>query len=78
MRKLLAWWINLHRRGAVAGRRRAVALFEAIRRVQRAPLDSRTLKDIGLESWNAHLAERVHVHRERKLLRVAASRIGVY
>jgi uncharacterized protein YjiS (DUF1127 family) len=86
MRKLLAWWINLHRRGAVAGRRRAVALFEAIRRVQQARadrellarLDSRTLKDIGLESWNAHLAERVHVHRERKLLRVAASRIGVY
>jgi len=86
MRKLLAWWINLHRRGAVAGRRRAVAVFEAIRRAQQARadrellarLDARTLRDIGIESWNAHLADLLRVHRERELLRIAASRIGVY
>ena len=41
-------------------------------------LDSRALKDIGLESWNNELAERVHSHRQRELLRLAAMRIGAY
>ena len=72
MRKLLGRWI---RKG-----------WEAIQRVQQARadreilarLDSRTLRDIGLDSQNAHLAERVEVERQYRLLRLAASRIGMY
>jgi len=43
-----------------------------------ARLNSRTLRDIGLESWNAHLTERAEVQRQRHLLRLAAARIGAY
>lgn len=43
-----------------------------------ARLDARGLKDIGLESWNGALAERVHAHRQRQLLRIAAARIGAW
>ena len=41
-------------------------------------LDTYALKDIGLESWNNELAERVHSHRQRQVLRLAAMRIGAY
>jgi uncharacterized protein YjiS (DUF1127 family) len=86
MRKMLAWWIRLHRRGAAMGLQRARQVYEAIRRAQQeradreilSRLDSRTLRDIGIDSWNAHLAERVEVQRQRRLLRLAASRIGAY
>jgi len=78
MRKMLAWWIRLHRKGA--------AIYEAIQHAQRAHadrevlarLDSRTLRDIGLDSWNVHLAERVEAQRQRQLRRLAAARIGTY
>jgi uncharacterized protein YjiS (DUF1127 family) len=61
-------------------------IFEAIRRIQQARadrevlarLDARTLRDIGLESWNAHLVERVERRRQQQLLRLAALRIGSY
>ena len=86
MRKMLAWWIRLHRRCAAMGLQRARQVYEAIRRAQQeradreilSRLDSRTLRDIGIDSWNAHLAERVEVQRQRRLLRLAASRIGAY
>jgi uncharacterized protein YjiS (DUF1127 family) len=42
-----------------------------------ARLDSRTLKDIGLEPQHgSSLAERVHAHRRRELLRTLAGRLG--
>jgi uncharacterized protein YjiS (DUF1127 family) len=41
-------------------------------------LDTHALKDIGLESWNSELAERVHARRQRQVLRLAAARIGAY
>ena len=50
-------------------------------RVQRealARLDERSLKDIGLESWNGAYAERLHAYRQRRLLRLTAARIGAY
>ena len=86
MRQMLAWWIRLHRKGAAIAVPRAREVFEAIRRIQQARadreilarLDSRTLRDIGLDSWNAYLAERVEVQRQRQLLRLAAARIGMY
>ena len=86
MRRLLAWWIRLHRKGAAIGLQRARQVYEAIQRAQQARadreilarLDSRTLRDIGLDSWNAHLAERVEVQRQVRLLRLAAARIGMY
>ena len=86
MRKMLAWWIRLHRKGAAIGLQRARQVYEAIQRAQRARadreilarLDSRTLRDIGLDSWNVHLAERVEVQRQRQLLRLAATRVGMY
>ena len=43
-----------------------------------ARLDARSLKDIGLESWNGAFAEQMHVHRERQVLRNVAARIGAY
>jgi uncharacterized protein YjiS (DUF1127 family) len=86
MRKMLAWWMRLHRKGAAIGLQRARQVYEAIQRAHQARadreflarLDSRTLRDIGLDSWNAHLAERVEVQRERQLLRLAATRVGMY
>ena len=41
-------------------------------------LDTHTLKDIGLESWNGELAERLHAQRQRQILRILAARIGTY
>ena len=41
-------------------------------------LDAHTLKDIGLESWNGELAERLHAQRQRQILRILAARIGTY
>ena len=61
MRKLLAWWFRA---------RQARADREALFR-----LDSRTLRDIGLDSWDAHLAER---RRQERILRAAAYRVGTY
>lgn len=43
-----------------------------------ARLDGRTLRDIGLQSWNAELADRLEVERQRRILRIAASRMGTY
>ena len=85
MRKLFAWWIRLHRKGALAGLQRARGVYEAIQRAQKARaereilarLDAHSLRDIGLQSWNAELADRVETERQRRLLRLAASRIGV-
>ena len=86
MRKLLASWIRLHRRGAAIGLQRARQVYEALRRARQeradreilARLDARSLRDIGLDSWNARLAERVEIRRQQQLLRLAASRIGMY
>ena len=86
MRKILAWWISLQRKGAAFGANRAREVYEAIQRAQQARaereilarLDSRTLRDIGIESWSAQLIERVEVRRQHRLLRLAASRLGVY
>ena len=83
MRNLLAWWIRLHRRGAFIGLQRAVAAVQRARqeRIDRevlARLDARTLRDIGLESWNGMLAERLQAYRQRQWLRLAAARIGAY
>ena len=64
MRKLLAWW----RRA-----RQARADRESLAR-----LDAHTLRDIGIESWNAQLVERLEARRQRRLQRLAALRIGVY
>jgi uncharacterized protein YjiS (DUF1127 family) len=68
MRKLLALW------------------FAAFTRAQRARadryvlehLDTHTLRDIGLESWNPELAERVAQRRRRQQIRLAAAHIGLY
>jgi hypothetical protein len=65
MKKLFAWW---SRRA-----RQARADTELLAR-----LDARTLRDIGVDSWNAHLVARVELERERRLLRLAASRIGEF
>jgi predicted lipid-binding transport protein (Tim44 family) len=86
MRKLLAEWIRLHRKGAAIGLQRAPQVYEAIQRAYQARadreilarLDARTLRDIGLDSWNASLVERVEVRRQQQLLRLAAARIGMY
>ena len=64
MRKLLAWW----RRA-----RQVRADQESLAR-----LDAHTLRDIGIESWNAQLVERLEARRQRRLQRLAALRIGVY
>jgi len=86
MRKLLAWWIRLHRIGAAIGLQRARQVYEAIQRANQARadqeilarLDAHTLRDLGIESWNAQLVERLEVERQRRLSRLAALRIGVY
>jgi len=71
MRKLLQHVRELYR--AIQRSQQARADREVIAR-----LDVRTLRDIGLESWNAQLAERAQRASERHLLRVAARRVGVY
>lgn len=61
-------------------------IFEAIRRLQQARadrevlarLDARTLRDIGMESWNAHLVERAERQRQLRITRLAALRNGAY
>ena len=61
-------------------------VFEAIRRVQQARadrevlarLDPHSLRDIGIDSWNAQHAERLEARRQRRLSRLAALRIGGY
>lgn len=71
MSKTSAWWRRV---------------YEAFQRAQQARadrevlarLDARALRDIGLDSWNVHLAERVEVERERRLLRLAAGRLGTF
>ena len=86
MRRMLAWWISLHRKGMAIGLQRARQVYEAFRHAQQARadrevlarLDARTLRDIGLDSWNAHLAERVDVQRQRQLRRLTAERMGTY
>lgn len=67
-------------------RKMFAAIYAAMRHAQQARadreilarLDSRTMRDIGLDSWNAHLAERVDLQRQHRLLRLAAARIGMY
>jgi hypothetical protein len=41
-------------------------------------LDARSLKDVGLESWNGALAQRLESYRQREVLRLAMKRIGAY
>jgi uncharacterized protein YjiS (DUF1127 family) len=61
-------------------------IYEAIQRAQKARadrevlarLDARTLRDIGLQSWNAELVGRTEAERQRRLLRLAAARLGTY
>ncbi|MEA3192602.1 MAG: hypothetical protein QOD26_935 [Betaproteobacteria bacterium] len=61
-------------------------LFSAIMRARQARadravlerLDGHTLRDIGLESWNSELAERLESRRQHRLLRRAATRIGMF
>lgn len=64
MRKLFAMWMKAQQ---------ARADREVLAR-----LDAHTLRDIGLESWNGQLAERVEAQRQRQVLRLAAGRIGAY
>jgi len=68
MKQILARWY----RGFVQARQRRAA------REVLMHLDAHTLKDIGVESWNSELGERVHAHRQRQWLRLAAARIGAY
>lgn len=76
-RALYAWWLRMHRRGASVARRFAQARREEAQARLLAQLDSRILKDIGMEPHHGSaLAERVHAHRRRELLRTLASRLG--
>ena len=68
MRKFLAGWYEAIRRAQQARAEREIL----------ARLDAHSLRDIGLESWNAQLAERVDHRRQRRLLRLAAARLGTY
>ena len=60
--------------------------YEAFKRAQQARadrevlarLDARSLRDIGLDSWNVALAERIERRRQHDLLRLAATRTGAY
>jgi hypothetical protein len=64
MRKLWGWFRRVQQERADR---------EALMR-----LDTYALKDIGLESWNSALAERLVARRQRQALRLAAARIGAY
>ena len=64
MRKLLAMWMKAQQ---------ARADREVLAR-----LGAHTLTDIGLETWNGTLAERLHADRQRQILRIVAGRIGAY
>ena len=62
---------------ALALRGDAVQAQESAAARMLAQLDSRILKDIGLEPHHGSaLAERVHEHRRRELLRTLAGRLG--
>lgn len=76
-RALYAWWLRMHRSGARVARRFMQARREEAQARLLAQLDSRTLKDIGMEPHHGSaLAERVHAHRRRELLRTLAGRLG--
>ena len=68
MRQLLARWYQ----GFVQARQRRAAREALLH------LDARTLKDIGVESWNSELAAQAHARRQQHSLRLAAARIGAY
>jgi Domain of unknown function (DUF1127) len=77
MRTLYAWWLRMHRSGARVARRFMQARREEAQARLLAELDSRILKDIGVEPHHGSaLAERVHEHRRRELLRTLAGRLG--
>lgn len=77
MRAAYAWWLRMHRRGARVARRYMQARREEAQARLLAQLDSRILKDIGMEPHHgSSLAERVHEHRRREVLRTLASRLG--
>jgi len=83
MRKLLA---RSYRFAMIMGRRRARQAFAAYMKAQKARadlyvlerLDRHSLRDIGLESWNSELAERVAERRRHERVRHAAAHIGCY
>jgi uncharacterized protein YjiS (DUF1127 family) len=70
LRSMLATWIWLHHQGAALGRRRSA-------RARLAELDSRTLKDIGLEPWRSALGAEVAIHRQ-EMRRWSAAHLGLY
>jgi hypothetical protein len=77
MRAVYAWWLRMHRRGAPVARRFMQARREDAQARLLAQLDSRILKDIGLEPHHgSSLAARVHEHRRREVLRTLAGRLG--
>ena len=77
MRAAYAWWLRMHRTGARVARRYLQARREEAQARLLAQLDSRMLKDIGMEPHHGGaLAERVHAHRRRELLRTLAGRLG--
>lgn len=84
MRNLMAWWLAMHRRGAVMGRRRARQAARAMMAAQQAradarllaQLDARTLRDIGLEAWRSPLGARIELFRAESQ-RWTAARMGM-
>jgi hypothetical protein len=76
-RAVYAWWLRMHRRGGYIARRFLQARREATAARMLAQLDPRILKDIGMEPHHGSaLAERVHEHRRREVLRTLAGRLG--
>ena len=76
-RALYAGWLRMHRSGARVARRAVQARREQAAARMLAQLDARILKDIGMEPHHGSaLAERVHEHRRRELLRTLAGRLG--
>jgi hypothetical protein len=76
-RALYAWWLRMHRRGGHITRRFVQARREAAAARMLAQLDTRILKDIGMEPHHGSaLAERVHAHRRREILRILAGRLA--
>jgi hypothetical protein len=86
MNKLVTGWMRMQRVLAVLGRRRARLIYARMVRLQKARadrfilerLDGHTLRDIGFESWNSELAERVTERRRREQVRLVAAHIGLY